>query len=160
MRKILLAITSHILLIPGTVLSQVPDCQSLAQKAPRYKVARRDYTTEKRRLLFLRITINPRAFNRDDLLALSCKLDADYQKEDRLFVMIFDNHDSALIYRPRGLVADPPISEKDRKSLRAQFARDSMTGEHWIAWYPDPQRQETVRVDLKPLDRHDSASQP
>jgi hypothetical protein len=160
MGKILAAIAFQFVIIPSVGLSQTPGCQALAQKAPRYKVARRDYTTEKRRLLYLRITIKPRAFNRSDLLALSCKLDADFQKEDRLFVVIFDNRESALVWRPRQLVADPPLPEEDQNSLRAYFARDFMTGEHWIAWYPDPRvRKETVRVDLSPLDRHGTNGQ-
>jgi hypothetical protein len=155
MGEIFAAILFHFLIFPSVVFGQAPDCGPLVQKVPRYKVARGDYTVEKRRLLYLRIVIKPLAFNRDDLLALSCKLDADYQKEERLFVVIFDDSKSALVYRPREIIADPPNSEKVQNSLRAYFARDSMTGEHWIAWYPDPQkRQGTVRVELNPLDRH------
>src|SRR5215510_4047548 len=82
----------------------------------KYRVARFERTVAGPSTLVLYVSIDPRHFNRDDMVLLAGELNRDFCEEPRLTVLIFSDYRAAksLVFSIEQL----PTSERDKAALR------------------------------------------
>jgi hypothetical protein len=69
------------------------ECSQLISKEfPKYEVASKGFTSERDRRLLLYISINPRILNPDSMTKLAARIKSDFCNEERIQVIIFDQH--------------------------------------------------------------------
>ena len=104
------------------------------------------------------ISIDSKNVNRDDMIRLALKLKNDFCKEERLFVVLFD--DSAYINRI--YVSVDAFFHKADESKRGYCYLDRITGEEYITYstvpnyFKNPEKR--VRIELGPpsTQKHES----
>lgn len=145
-----LSVFSVALLIgAGLVFGQKPvKCrleskENKTHRAPKYRVGWTTYSVEGPSVLFLAISIHPRHFSRDDMIALARRLGQDFCQEQRLNVEIFDNYQAARSFAP--------TTEKEwfQKHWRGTYLLDRCSGVEEISFStaPDKPRDE-VKINL------------
>ncbi len=119
------------------------------RKSPRYRVARRTKTVDGKSIIH--ISIGEGRFGSDDLVTLACVLNKDFRKDGNVLVLIFDNYESARRYVSRWAQEKPKTWQKDERSQRASYIRDSTLKMHSVAWYSDAlNKQGETRVHICP----------
>ena len=77
-------------------------------------------------------------FDRDDLVALACRIHRDFPNEPDLFVRIFDNKNAAKKYEGPGQQHKSQHWEPYAKAFRAFYGWKPDAKEHWVTWNFDP----------------------
>ena len=129
-------------------------CESYSMVAvPKFRTARK-YRTDVRPGLELYISISPKTYNHDALIALVCSVAQRHSQEQSLFLRVFNSYSGAKRYNPLGEGND----ENAVKSFLAfyAFARDK--GVQTLEWRPDPANTEHWEsVDLGSLPKRDTS---
>jgi hypothetical protein len=141
--------------VPRAAWSQTADviheqvkCEDYASRpAPNYQIARLE-RADMGPMLTLYISISPGDFNRENLLALSCKLGRTYSNEEILGVWIFDSFESAKWYTPIGDVRGKAAKAGPVLAVYG-FSRDKPIIHHSLYWWPTPSdRYHPIEIDL------------
>lgn len=100
------------------------------KSAPKYRIAYRDRTKANPSILEVHISIAPKHFNRDDMIALAGRLNKDFSREQRVTVVICDEYetakDPAIVYDL--LRRSPPLA------LRGFYEIDRVGGKEGISF--------------------------
>lgn len=113
--------------------------------APNYKTGWTTYSAKGPKTLFLAISIDPRHFNRDDMIALARRISKDFCHERKLDVEIFDRRDAARKFFPTSEI------EWFHKHWRGTYLldRDAVSESISFSTAPD-KRKDEVKVNLSP----------
>ncbi|HMG74094.1 MAG TPA: hypothetical protein VK582_11390 [Pyrinomonadaceae bacterium] len=76
-------------------------CKHQNPKAvPSYKVGWHDYNVEGPKTLFLAVSVRPRHFSKDEMVALAHRLNQDFCHEQRLNAALLDDYKAARAFSP------------------------------------------------------------
>jgi hypothetical protein len=123
--------------MPTSFHAQEVNCATLSrpghypdyENIPRYRVARREYSSTKPPILELRITI-PTEVGGTGMVRLACKLASEFSNEKRIQALIFDDRKSA-----RNLLLDGKDQPPQRIylwHLKAHYELDREKNRHFI----------------------------
>lgn len=138
------------LVVAASALAQKPEKCRVKGKdphAPRYRLARHERTVRGPDTLTIYISVDPRRFDRESMVALARRLKEDFCREPRITAFIFSDRRAAerLIFSTERL----PNYESDISKLRGGYHLDRASGEEYVSFSPDPLKpREEVRINL------------
>jgi hypothetical protein len=116
------------------------------KNALRYRIGHKYRTIEDQPWLLIRISINPRHFNRADMTLLAQKLNKDFCGEGRFSAIIFDNYASA---RDFVFHSHSPTFERDMAAMRGGYNLDRAAGIEYVSFFPDPNKpRDEVKIEI------------
>lgn len=141
------AITAICVCTSLTVGQKTINCQHQIENrgAPKYRIGYQERTKGKPSILVLYISIKPKHFNRDDMIALAKRLNKDFRRELQLNVVICDEYETA---KDPGIIYDllrrePPLA------LRGFYELDRVSGKEGISFSTERGKpMDEVDIDL------------
>jgi hypothetical protein len=100
-----------------------------ARRAPEYRIGDSWRTATGSATQALQISINPRHFNRKDMMALARQLNKDFSHESRVAIYIFDSYRSAQTF---SIISHSPTYNRDFKAFRGFYLLDRNMGKEYI----------------------------
>lgn len=119
------------------------------ERTVKYRVARSERTVAGPPTLVLYVSINPRHFNREDIVLLAGQLNRDFCKEPRLTALIFSDYRAAksLVFS----IEQPPTHDRDKAALRGGYNLDRVARTESVSFSPDPSKpRDEIKINLNP----------
>jgi hypothetical protein len=108
-----------------------------------YRLGWSEHTVKEPVKLIITVSMNPRYFNRSDMITLARRLNNEFCKEQRLTAVIFDNHRAAKEYTPTTEKTWP------KTRLRGLYEFDRVTGKEEIFFSTQRNNPvDEVKIDL------------
>lgn len=132
--------------VSGQKAADRPPAGKKDRRPPRYRIGLKYHTVEAAPTLVVNITVKPRHFNHEDMVALAHQLDKDFRQEKKLEVIIFSDHRAA---KHTVFNQESQTFKRDWVAMRGGYHLDRTTGEEYISFSPDPNEpRHEVRITL------------
>jgi hypothetical protein len=130
-----------IILMVGVANGQSPIRQVDGSRPPRFKIARRYRTVRSRAIsvpptLVLQVSVDPKSFDRERMLALADELKKRFPKEERVSAIFFSDYRAARSFTGR--------NDKQLVAVRGEYYLDRRRGEEQVTFTPDPNEPQRI----------------